>query len=285
MATRSPFLMPCFLRTLANLQTSKWSCVRDRAGVAGVALEDDGGLVALAGLDVPVEAVVGRVQLAAREPLDVRGRVEAPTRGPCPTPWSRSEHPGRARPSSPRGRRRNACTSPRTRLDAESRRPWRTRATAGISFLSSATLSTSYEPFTARCPTGSRAHARGWARGARPRTGGVPGFRSVGPTSKAITVIVPMCALRSWIPRGGPDDGNVRRAPWGEIVVPDLAHRKQHLRQFHQLGERQGRSLAGGRVVVGRGPRRRGGREGGLGGLRAGQVVGDVGFEPTASRV
>ena len=52
--------------------------VGDRARVAGVALEDDGGLVALAGLDVTVDAVVGRVELAALEPLDVGRGVEAP---------------------------------------------------------------------------------------------------------------------------------------------------------------------------------------------------------------
>ena len=82
-----------------------------RPGVAGVALEDDGGLVAPAGLDVAVEAVVARVELAALEPLDARRRGRSSTPGPCPTPWSRPAHPWRARPSTPRGPRWTACTS------------------------------------------------------------------------------------------------------------------------------------------------------------------------------
>ena len=52
--------------------------VRARRRVPGVALEDDGGLVTLAGLDVPVETVVARVELAALEPLDARRGLEAP---------------------------------------------------------------------------------------------------------------------------------------------------------------------------------------------------------------
>ena len=43
--------------------------VRDGAGVAPFALEVDGDPVAVAGLDVPVDAVVGDVELAADEPL------------------------------------------------------------------------------------------------------------------------------------------------------------------------------------------------------------------------
>ena len=58
--------------------------VRVRVRVAGVALEDDGGLVALAGLDVTVDAVVGRVELAALEPLDVGLGVEAPVEDRVP---------------------------------------------------------------------------------------------------------------------------------------------------------------------------------------------------------
>ena len=46
--------------------------VRDRAGVARLTLEVDGDLVAPAGGDVAVEAVVGDVELAADEPLGVR---------------------------------------------------------------------------------------------------------------------------------------------------------------------------------------------------------------------
>ena len=46
--------------------------VGDRAGVARLALEVDGDLVALAGGDVAVEAVVGDVELAADEPLGER---------------------------------------------------------------------------------------------------------------------------------------------------------------------------------------------------------------------
>jgi hypothetical protein len=45
--------------------------VGDRSGVAGLALEVDRHLVALAGGDVAVEAVVGDVQLPADEPLGV----------------------------------------------------------------------------------------------------------------------------------------------------------------------------------------------------------------------
>src|SRR5665647_3176735 len=52
--------------------------VRLRDGVARVALEDDGGLVALAGLDPAVQAVVAHVELAALEPLDARRGIEAP---------------------------------------------------------------------------------------------------------------------------------------------------------------------------------------------------------------
>lgn len=48
--------------------------VGDRATVAGLALEVDGDAVAVAGLDVPVHAVVRDVQLAVREPLG-EGRV------------------------------------------------------------------------------------------------------------------------------------------------------------------------------------------------------------------
>jgi hypothetical protein len=46
--------------------------VGDGPRVAGVALEDDGGLVALAGGDVAIDAVVTNVELAALEPLDER---------------------------------------------------------------------------------------------------------------------------------------------------------------------------------------------------------------------
>ena len=46
--------------------------VRDRPGVARLALEVDGDLVAAPGGDVAVEAVVGDVELAADEPLGVR---------------------------------------------------------------------------------------------------------------------------------------------------------------------------------------------------------------------
>ena len=48
--------------------------VGERAGVAGLALPVVGDLVAVAGLDVPVQAVVGDVELAADEPLG-EGRV------------------------------------------------------------------------------------------------------------------------------------------------------------------------------------------------------------------
>src|SRR5690606_15059809 len=46
--------------------------IRDRAGVPALALEVDGDPVAVAGLDVPVRAVVGDVQLATDEPLRER---------------------------------------------------------------------------------------------------------------------------------------------------------------------------------------------------------------------
>ena len=52
--------------------------VRARLRVAGVTLEDDGRLVALAGLDPTIETVVARVELAALEPLDTRDGIEAP---------------------------------------------------------------------------------------------------------------------------------------------------------------------------------------------------------------
>jgi hypothetical protein len=42
------------------------------AGVAGLTLPDEGGLGAAGGGDVPVQAVVGDVELAAHEPLRVR---------------------------------------------------------------------------------------------------------------------------------------------------------------------------------------------------------------------
>jgi hypothetical protein len=48
--------------------------IGDGAGVARLALEVDRDPVAVAGLDVPVDAVVGRVELAADEPLR-EGRV------------------------------------------------------------------------------------------------------------------------------------------------------------------------------------------------------------------
>ena len=55
---------------MANLATSSQQLgVGDRAGVAGLALPVVGDLVAVAGLDVAVEAVVGDVERAADEPL------------------------------------------------------------------------------------------------------------------------------------------------------------------------------------------------------------------------
>ena len=82
MATRSPFSTPSSLSALAAFWTSRWrSRVGQGPGVARLADPVVGDLVAEAALDVPVDAVVGDVELAAAEPLGERqvpleGRVE-----------------------------------------------------------------------------------------------------------------------------------------------------------------------------------------------------------------
>ena len=80
--------------------------VGDVAGVVlGLADPVVGDPVAVAGLDVPVDAVVRRVELAADEPLR-EGRVR-PSRGPGPT-WCPRTAARRPRPRSRAGRRRPA---------------------------------------------------------------------------------------------------------------------------------------------------------------------------------
>jgi hypothetical protein len=69
MMTRSPFLTPRLFSALANLATRQQFLVGDLGDFALVGFEDDGDLVAQAGFDVLVQAVVGDVQLAVREPL------------------------------------------------------------------------------------------------------------------------------------------------------------------------------------------------------------------------
>ena len=83
--------------------------VGDGAGVARLALPVDRDLLAVPGLDVPVDAVDGDVELAVGEPLRERRVGQSSTLsdfGP--------RSAGRpARPRTPPGRRRRARTSPR----------------------------------------------------------------------------------------------------------------------------------------------------------------------------
>jgi hypothetical protein len=73
MTTRSPFLTPRAFSALANWQTlASSSAVGDLGDLAVVGLEDDGGLVAQAALDVAVQAVVRDVERAVLEPLEER---------------------------------------------------------------------------------------------------------------------------------------------------------------------------------------------------------------------
>ena len=83
--------------------------VGDGAGVAGLALEVDGDPVAVAGLDVAVDAVVGDVELAADEPL--RERRVVPVEGALEVLRPRDAACGPARPRTPRGRRPRRRTS------------------------------------------------------------------------------------------------------------------------------------------------------------------------------
>ena len=72
-ATRSPACTPSSVSALAALHTSLLQLgVGDGAGVARLALPVERDLVAVPVLDVPVDAVVGDVQLAADEPLGER---------------------------------------------------------------------------------------------------------------------------------------------------------------------------------------------------------------------
>ena len=101
--------------------------VGDRAGVAGLALEVDRDPVAQAVLDVPVDAVVGDVELAAHEPPRERrlGPVEGRGRSRCPR--RRGREP--AWPRTPLGRRPPRRRGPPSRRPA--RRRSRTAGTAG----------------------------------------------------------------------------------------------------------------------------------------------------------
>ena len=69
-------------RWRARLDVVEQLRVGDRAGVAGLALPEERDLVAVAGLDVAVDAVVGRRSACRRR---TTSRTGAPTRGSCPT--------------------------------------------------------------------------------------------------------------------------------------------------------------------------------------------------------
>ncbi len=95
-ATRSPACTPSSVSALAALQTSRLQVgVGDGAAVARLALPVDRHLLAVPGLDVPVDAVVGDVELAADEPLGVRRR-------PSPAPGPTSGASAAGRPARPR---------------------------------------------------------------------------------------------------------------------------------------------------------------------------------------
>ena len=73
MATRSPFRTPSSLSALAaSVHLGLEVAVGERPGVAGLADPVVGDLVAEAALDMPVDAVVGDVELPAEEPLRER---------------------------------------------------------------------------------------------------------------------------------------------------------------------------------------------------------------------
>jgi hypothetical protein len=74
--------MPCALSALANLATrDQQFLVGDLGDLAAVGFENDGDLVAQAGFDVAIEAVVGNVQLAVGKPFVERVHWTRPATG------------------------------------------------------------------------------------------------------------------------------------------------------------------------------------------------------------
>ena len=151
MLTRSPFCTPRALSALASCDTSCEEIrVGDGAGVAGLALPVVRDLVAATGVDVAVEAVVRRVELAAEEPL---GERADPTRARCATARTSRAARGLLRPE-----RLGVGRRPRRRCRVDEMRAWATnvgrrreRAALGQQRLDRVRLLRHHRP---PCPTG-----------------------------------------------------------------------------------------------------------------------------------
>ena len=70
MATRSPFFTPRRLQNIGELlYFAMQLLIGQGAHFSGFAFPNDGGFIFARALDVPIEAVVGKIELAADEPL------------------------------------------------------------------------------------------------------------------------------------------------------------------------------------------------------------------------